>query len=132
MSFVMRDPVPSRSDHQALVPLRSSYCNDREMQELVAYFIDDLTPRMQAIRAALDANEVERLRAIAHELSGVAAGYGFAPIGDVARELEDKARFLQESDDELESEMELSTLSEKVEDLLTLCARALASRESCP
>ena len=98
----------------------------------MAYFIDDLTPRMQAIRAALDANEVERLRAIAHELSGVAAGYGFAPIGDVARELEDKARFLQESDDELESEMELSTLSEKVEDLLTLCARALASRESCP
>ncbi len=131
----MREPVPSRPDHNKLVPLRSSYANDREMQDLVAYFIDDLTPRMNALQCALQstlaASEIEQLRAIAHELSGVAAGYGFAPIGDVARALEDQARFLQASDEDLENEMELSALSEKAEDLLTLCARALASKESC-
>lgn len=118
----MDDPAASRP--RAEPPLRSTYSGDPEMRELVDYFIGDLGRRVHALRAALDACDAARLRTLAHQLSGSAGGYGFAPIGDAAKRLEDHVRSLR-TDDGLADEMALSTVREKAEDLIAACRRAI-------
>ncbi len=139
---------------QSQEPLRSVYSNDPEMRELVDFFVEDLTRRVQAMRAALDCMDVARLRALAHQLSGTASGYGFPPIGDAARNLEAQlpkqrrhspnfdANFRVnpdvqsdpqlEKDDGLLDEMMISQLREHAEDLIATCKRAIPVPEPLP
>lgn len=105
------------------------------MRELVAWFIGDLEKRVSAIRSACDDHDAARLRVLAHQLAGAASGYGFDEIGDAAREVEGRIRLTTERSDApfggtdgLEEEMLLSALSEKTEDLITLCRRAIDGR----
>ncbi|MFM7051076.1 MAG: Hpt domain-containing protein [Planctomycetota bacterium] len=118
----MDDPAARRLEAEP--PLRSSYSGDPEMRELVDYFIGDLERRMHALRAALDACDAARLRTLAHQLSGSAGGYGFAPIGDAAKRLEDHVRSLR-TDDGLSDETALSAVRERAEDLIATCRRAI-------
>ncbi|MFZ9880093.1 MAG: Hpt domain-containing protein [Phycisphaerales bacterium] len=94
------------------------------MRELVDYFIGDLDRRIHALREALDACDAARLRTLAHQLSGSAGGYGFAPIGDAARRLEEHVRSLR-VDDGLAEEAAVSEVREKAEDLIATCRRAI-------
>jgi HPt (histidine-containing phosphotransfer) domain-containing protein len=102
------------------------------MRELVIWFLGDLERRVEAIRNALDAHDADRLRVLAHQLSGSANGYGFQQIGDAARKVEGEIRFINmhreaipHSDDGMEQEVQLSALTEKTEDLIWLCRRAI-------
>jgi HPt (histidine-containing phosphotransfer) domain-containing protein len=117
------------------------------MRELVLWFLDDLGNRVQAMRGALDAHDASRLRVLAHQLAGAASGYGFDEIGDAAREVESSIRFIRlqrelehtigqdlscgddACEDGLEDELELSALSEKAEDLIALCRRAIDGKD---
>lgn len=116
-------------------PLRSPLTSDPEMRELVMWFLGDLERRVVAIRGALDAHDADRLRVLAHQLAGSAKGYGFEQIGEAARKVESEIRFINlhresvhGSDDGLEDEVQLSSLTEKTEDLIVLCRRALDGR----
>ena len=113
-------------------PLRSRFADDPEMRDLVLWFLGDLERRVAAIRGALDAHDAARLRALAHQLSGTAEGYGFEEIGEAARKVESEIRFIKlhrdvlpEPDDGLLDELHISTLSEKTEDLISVCRRAI-------
>lgn len=121
------------------------------MRELVLWFLDDLGNRVQAMRGALDAHDASRLRVLAHQLAGAASGYGFDEIGEAAREVESSIRFIRLQrelehtvgkdsccgedgcddgcEDGLQDEIELSTLSEKAEDLIALCRRAIDGKD---
>lgn len=142
---------PERPEHspqtpQPQKPLRSVYSNDPEMRELVDFFVEDLTRRVHAMRAALDCFDVARLRALAHQLSGTASGYGFPPIGDAARALENEipkpsrktttqcSGFESDAaqDDGLLDEMMIAHLRERAEDLIALCRRAIPTPEPLP
>jgi len=120
-----RDPVKRPEVPQTR--LTSSFSDDPEMQELLAYFIDDLSRRVDLLRNALDALDAKRLRAIAHQLSGSAGGYGYAPIGDAARALEREIDDDRHDDifDGLDDEAAISAVREKAEDLISTCRRAI-------
>lgn len=114
-----QEPQPRR---EAKAPIRSSFSDDPEMRELVDYFLADLTRRVESLRSALDAEDALVLRRLAHQLAGAAAGYGFAEIGDAAREVDEAARGF---DDGLGDEMLVSDVRERAEDLIALCRRAI-------
>lgn len=117
-------PDATKSEPPRLV---SSYSGDPEMQELLAYFIEDLSRRVDLLKSALDSLDAKRLRAIAHQLAGSAGGYGYAPIGDAARALEREIDDDRHEDifDGIEDEMTISAVREKAEDLITTCRRAI-------
>jgi HPt (histidine-containing phosphotransfer) domain-containing protein len=82
---------------------------------------------------------------LAHQLSGSAQGYGFEEIGEAARRVESEIRFLglhrkaQPGDDDklhgdglhddgLQNEVQISTLAERTEDLISVCSRAIEGK----
>jgi HPt (histidine-containing phosphotransfer) domain-containing protein len=98
--------------------LRSEFAEDPEMKELVEYFVAELSPRMEAIDAALGSADSARLKTLAHQLKGAAGGFGFPTIGEAAAAVEREI---------LAQEADLSVLRERVEDLLRICRSALPS-----
>jgi len=124
-------------------PLRSRFSDDPEMRALVVWFLEDLGRRVGAIRAAIDLHDAASLRVLAHQLAGSAGGYGFDSIGRAAQELEREIGCATPSRatsgvgagagmdrglaDELDREGRLSGLTEKAEDLIALCRRAIES-----
>ncbi len=122
-------------------PLRSRFSDDPEMRALVVWFIEDLGRRVGAIRAAIDHHDAASLHALAHQLAGSAGGYGFDSIGRAAQDLERELRSTAAEramngvaagagmdcglSEELEREGRLSALTEKAEDLIALCRRAI-------
>ena len=79
-------------------------------------FVDELGSRVDSIRQAFVEEDVAALRRIAHQLKGSAGGYGFDPIGDAASRLEYEL---------LGDEAAISSLSERVEDLIANCRAAV-------
>ncbi len=126
-------------DDAPRAPLRSRFSDDPEMRALVVWFLEDLGRRVGAIRAAIDLHDAASLRVLAHQLAGSAGGYGFDSIGRAAQELEEEIKSVAKERtangvgvglgaglaDELEREGRLSALTEKAEDLIALCRRAI-------
>ena len=128
-------------DDAPQAPLRSRFSDDPEMRALVVWFLEDLGRRVGAIRAAVDLHDAASLRVLAHQLAGSAGGYGFDSIGRAAQELEQELKSVAPARaangvgagadmgralaDELEREGQLSALTEKAEDLIALCRRAI-------
>lgn len=63
----------------------------RLLSELVGIFIDDGPKRLQAIRAALTAADVQQIEHVAHNLKGSAAILGATRLQTAALALEDAA-----------------------------------------
>jgi HPt (histidine-containing phosphotransfer) domain-containing protein len=118
----MEGRVISTDTTKVKAPLRSSFADDPEMRDLLVFFVDDLSRRVEAIHRALLDQDRAQLHTLAHQLSGSAGGYGYTSIGDVARLLEKQVRSGQLSD-----EMELSLLHERAEDLISICRRAIST-----
>lgn len=97
--------------------LRSRYADDPEMAELVAFFVQELPARVEAIQSAWRTRQIETLTRLVHQLKGASAGYGFDPIGDAAQAVEQQLR--GERGPSVES-----TLAHLAE----LCVRACRSR----
>lgn len=108
----------SHNGSDAPPPLPSEFAGQEDMIELVEYFVSQMQERAAAIQSAFQTGDETRLREIAHQLKGAAACYGYPSITHSAAELESCL---------MAEEAELSALSEKVQDLLTLCRRAAAS-----
>lgn len=72
--------------------LISEFADDPDMVELVAMFIDELPQRIAAMEAALASEDLAQLSALSHQLKGAAGGYGFTPITDLARVVEERVR----------------------------------------
>ena len=107
------EPDP-RSD--APEPIHSVFESDPDLRDLVVLFVDELGNRVDSIRQAFLDDDAAALRRIAHQLKGSAGGYGFDPIGDAASRLEY---------DLLADEAAVSSLSERVEDLIASCRAAV-------
>lgn len=97
-------------------PIHSDFESDPDFQDLVVLFVDELGSRVDSIRQAFVEEDVAALRRIAHQLKGSAGGYGFDPIGDAASRLEYEL---------LGDEAAISSLSERVEDLIANCRAAV-------
>ena len=59
--------------------------------QLAEVFTRGLAERVEIIENALRERDLQRLAAIAHQLNGTAAVYGFSQLADVARAIHDRA-----------------------------------------
>lgn len=83
-------------------PLRSTLANDPDMHELIQLYIQDLPTRLDGIRAAMLTGNLNEVRRLSHQLRGASAGFGFAPIGLLAAEVEETIKALHEQADAIE------------------------------
>ncbi len=109
-------PNPIGTTVTTLAPLYSTYADDPDMAELIAMFVNELPERVDALRQAIVEQDMETIRRLSHQLKGAAGGYGFEPITDVAREVEQQARHAQD----------VAAVKRRVDDLILLCRRASA------
>ena len=69
-------------------PLKSTLADDPDMAELVEFFVEEMSDRIDSIQTASQQNDFDQLRTFAHQMKGSATGYGFEPISSTAAELE--------------------------------------------
>ncbi|MFA6133483.1 MAG: PAS domain S-box protein [Phycisphaerae bacterium] len=72
--------------------IRSDFCNDPEMTEVIGVFVARLPEVLADMSESLAHNGHEELRRLAHQLKGAGGSYGYACLTDAARELESYAR----------------------------------------
>lgn len=107
----------SNLSSQQTTPLKSTLSSDPDMVELVQYFVDEMTNRIDSIRLATHQKNTEALCIVAHQLKGAAAGYGFEPISRSAAVLE---QIIKGSD----PTADVDGFREQVDELIDLCRRA--------
>ena len=107
---------PIREARPANEPLVSHYADDPELRGLIAGFVSALPDRIDAIRRATERLDRPAVQRLTHQLKGAAGSYGFAPISELAGDLESATRESVTDDD----------LARCLEALAALCARALA------
>ncbi len=66
--------------------------DDPEMLELIEQFVNDLQADVVALRAALERQDLEKIKVMAHQLKGCAGGYGFGEISEIAARVESLAK----------------------------------------
>jgi len=96
-------------------PIASEFADDADMMELVGFFLAELADRIGQIDDAWQTDNRTELRQLAHQLKGAGGGYGYPVITESAAKLEKEL---------LNEEADITALTEKVEDLLSLCRRA--------
>jgi signal transduction histidine kinase/DNA-binding response OmpR family regulator len=93
---------------------------DEGLMELVRTFVEDLAQDMSSMRAALAAQDIERLSMLAHRLKGAAGSYGFPEITRQAAQLEGA----------LGSGLDSTTVACELASLEAICAAARGTSES--
>jgi HPt (histidine-containing phosphotransfer) domain-containing protein len=94
---------------------RSRFASDPRLSRMVSEFADAMVSRTEAFAEALQKSDINQLSILSHKLKGSAGGYGFDSISEAAARLEQAT---------LETEADLSSVSEHVEDLIQLCHKA--------
>jgi signal transduction histidine kinase/DNA-binding response OmpR family regulator len=97
-------------------PIVSTLAGDPDFADLVGMFVSELPARLETIAAAAAAQDLERLRTLAHQLKGAAGGYGFPSITEAAKRLEDGAK----------AGNDLAEIQRSLEQLAGLCQRVQA------
>jgi len=116
----MSSPNPNQdTTSQSSTPLKSTLADDPDMAELVEFFVEEMSDRIESIQTASQENDFAQLRTLSHQLKGAATGYGFEPITQTAAELEtliDATQPTEQTDD----------LRQQVDALIDLCRRVSA------
>jgi len=74
-------------------PIHSSLVeDDPSFADLVVEFVSGLDTRLATLTQAADAQDLDAVRSIAHQLKGSGGGHGYPQITDVAAGLECNAR----------------------------------------
>jgi PAS domain S-box-containing protein len=92
-------PVPTESagagigpvllaGNAAVNPIKSSHADNPRIMEIVPEFVADLPGKVRAMIDFLERNDLPALQQIAHQLCGSSGGYGFAPVTQPARTVE--------------------------------------------
>jgi len=64
----------------------------KDLEDLIPVFIKNRTKEVESLRAALGAGDYDQLKQLGHRMKGVGNSYGFAPISDFGKTIEDGAR----------------------------------------
>ena len=65
---------------------------DKGIEDLIPGFIGNRHKELETLRAALASSDLEQMRALGHRMKGVGNSYGFAPISDLGKLIEDGAK----------------------------------------
>ena len=73
-------------------PLRSLYCDDPDLMDIITLFIEELPTRVTLLEAAYSRGDLTETSRLAHQLNGSSGGYGFPLLGEAAAAVEHHAR----------------------------------------
>ncbi len=99
-------------------PLLSEYCDDPDMQELLEEFRGRFADTTRLLREALNQEDLEVIRRLAHQYRGSGEGYGYPAISACGARLEEVAKQARAVD---------ATVLEAAEELLWVFLRAQAT-----
>ena len=107
-----RSAQPTPTD---TAPLFSTFRDDEILAELLPGFCGGLIGKIAELRRGVAGNDVETLARVAHGLAGAGGSYGFQPITESGRRLEQAARVGE------------GHLDERAAELIALCERAVVA-----
>ncbi len=87
---------------------------DPSFSDIVEQFIAGLDGRIQAMRQAVEDNELDMLKALAHQLKGAGGAYGYPILTEAAASLEQHAK-----------EQQIETCRKSLEELASIIARVV-------
>ncbi len=64
----------------------------KDLEDLIPVFMKNRTTEIDALKAAIGAGDFEQLKQLGHRMKGVGNSYGFAPISDFGKTIEDGAK----------------------------------------
>ena len=64
----------------------------KDLEDLIPVFIKNRAKEVESLRTALGAGDYDQLKALGHRMKGVGNSYGFAPISDFGKTIEDSAK----------------------------------------
>ena len=64
----------------------------KDLEDLIPVFIKNRTKELDSLRAALGAGDFDQLKQLGHRMKGVGNSYGFAPISEFGKDIEDGAQ----------------------------------------
>ncbi len=64
----------------------------KDLEDLIPVFLKNRNKEVDLLRAALGSGDYEQLKQIGHRMKGVGNSYGFAPISDFGKTIEDSAK----------------------------------------
>ncbi|MFG0330252.1 MAG: ATP-binding protein [Phycisphaerales bacterium] len=111
-------PSGSTTTSSGLEPLLSEFADEEDMVELIDGFLGELPDRLYKLDQAAREADLAVIASLAHQLKGAAGGYGFTPITEASRSLEQRAK----SGDPIEE------VRDAVAELRKLCQRAVNGR----
>lgn len=64
----------------------------KDLADLIPMFMQNRRKELETLRAALASSDWEQIRQLGHRMKGVGNSYGFAPISDLGKMIEDGAK----------------------------------------
>lgn len=64
----------------------------KDLEDLIPVFLKNRGKEVESLRAALGAGDYDQLKQLGHRMKGVGNSYGFAPISDFGKVIEDGAK----------------------------------------
>lgn len=64
----------------------------KDLEDLIPVFMTNRQKEVGILRAAAAAGDFEQLRQLGHRMKGVGNSYGFAPVSEMGKRIEDAAR----------------------------------------
>src|SRR5258706_1657689 len=64
----------------------------KDLEDLIPVFMSNRKKELDTLRVAVAAGDFDQLRQLGHRMKGVGNSYGFAPISDFGKHVEDGAR----------------------------------------
>jgi signal transduction histidine kinase/DNA-binding response OmpR family regulator len=89
----MIDLILKHTSRQQLVPempvdaIASRFADDKDMAEVIESFVQQLPLRCQAMREALNNNDLPTLQRLAHQMKGAGGSYGYPMLTRAGKEL---------------------------------------------
>ena len=69
----------------------------KDLEDLIPVFLRNRGKEVESLRAALGAGDYDQLKQLGHRMKGVGNSYGFAPISDFGKVIEDGAKTADEA-----------------------------------
>lgn len=64
----------------------------KDLEDLIPVFLKNRAKELDALKAAVGSGDFEQLKQLGHRMKGVGNSYGFAPISEYGKAIEDGAK----------------------------------------
>jgi len=65
---------------------------DQDFEDIVPEFIESVHENVEEMKASLNANDIQSIQRIGHNLKGTGGGYGFEKLSELGGKIEESAK----------------------------------------